>query len=56
MDGTVCFWKELVLSRLSASDLLIQNSFDALDELVEASFSFPIKSLMKSDVIEYHGG
>ena len=37
MDGTVGFWKGIVLSKLSESDLLIQNSFDALDELVEAS-------------------
>lgn len=37
MDGTVGLWKDIVLSKLSASDLLIQNSFDALDELVKAS-------------------
>lgn len=41
MDGTVGFWKGIVLSKLSESDLLIQNSFDALDELVEAS-SLPV--------------
>lgn len=41
MDGTVGFWKSIVLSKLSESDLLIQNSFDALDELVEAS-SLPV--------------
>lgn len=41
MDGTVGFWKDIVLSRLSEADLLIQNSFDALDELVTAS-SLPV--------------
>lgn len=41
MDGTVGFWKDIVLLKLSESDLLIQNSFDALDELVEAS-SLPV--------------
>lgn len=41
MDGTIGFWKDIVLLKLSESDLLIQNSFDALDELVEAS-SLPV--------------
>lgn len=37
MDGTIGFWKGILLKKLSESDLLIQNSFDALDELVIAS-------------------
>lgn len=35
MDGNVGFWKEIVLTKLSASDLLVQTDFDALGELVE---------------------
>lgn len=37
IDSTVGFWKDIILTKLPESDLLIQNNFDVLDELVEAS-------------------
>lgn len=37
MDGNVGIWIDIVQSRLDRSDLLIQSSFDAFSELVEAS-------------------
>lgn len=37
MDGNVGFWKDILLKKISEKDLLIQSSFDALSELVEAS-------------------
>lgn len=37
MDGTSGFWKDIAQSHLPPENLLVQNSFDALDELVEAS-------------------
>lgn len=37
MTAGVGFWMDVTLKHLSASDLLIQNSMDALGELIEAS-------------------
>lgn len=37
MDGNVGFWMDVCRKKLSADDLLIQGSFDAFSELVQAS-------------------
>ena len=37
MTAHVGFWMEVTLEKLNASDLLIQNSMDALGELIDAS-------------------
>ena len=37
MTAHVGFWMDITLQKLSASDLLIQNSMDALGELIDAS-------------------
>ena len=41
MDGSVGFWRDICSQKLSEENLLIQNSFDAFSELVEAS-SLPL--------------
>lgn len=41
ISGSVGFWMKICEEKLDASDLLIQNSSDALDELVDAS-SLPV--------------
>ena len=37
MDGNVGFWMEACKDKLAQTDLLVQNSFDAFSELVQAS-------------------
>ena len=37
MTAHVGFWMDVTLEKLNASDLLIQNSMDALSELIDAS-------------------
>ena len=37
MTAHVGFWMDVTLEKLNASDLLIQNSMDALRELIDAS-------------------
>lgn len=37
MDGNIGFWMDFCRDKLSQSDLLIQNGFDAFSELVQAS-------------------
>ena len=37
MTAHVGFWMDVTLGKLNASDLLIQNSMDALGELIDAS-------------------
>ena len=37
MDGNVGFWMDICREKLSRDDLLVQSSFDAFNELVQAS-------------------
>ena len=37
MTAHVGFWMDITLEKLNASDLLIQNSMDALGKLIDAS-------------------
>ena len=37
VSGSIGFWMDICRKHLEEADLLVQNSMDALDELVEAS-------------------